>query len=622
MDLSTLKVALESLETQESILERLKEFNTKNAEANVFDNKTKQTTITSLMKLFGDNIKSISFTEDSNSTNLQVLLASTECLRILTRDGITDFMLETENIQSIVSTAGLYYQDVPFCLAMKNRYTANSPIQTDVWVEGTKTLINIIFVNHNSPIISDILYSLKKIGLLECLLGRLRVYMGPNPVLQPLDMIVYDLKLLFLITACSSSERAWVLQETDGLQVMCSLIHQWVYFSFRQAPSSIPKKYLITEIRKEPSPLSLEENVPLTSQMLFDATCVTTLPEIKVVGIIVDSLKILFSLTANWSPEFYDKSSNKECLKRVYNDLRLLVVSFSGWSSADVIYTKLFNDCVNLLMNIPYPMIPVLIPKIGSTVFSEVSLGSVPPPCTPSSVEGANKGAGQDTLLLVQFEERNMSIVKLLIDRLDLELKSNEDKREQMALTKITLLPTLRTLARGNSTVRHFVRKRILPPLKKVTSRPEDGQDLKARLVKLMVHADHSLAYSTADFLFVLCKENVDRLVKYTGFGNAAGLLMQRGLLAGGSHEGEADYSSDSGDSDTEEFLECQSELDPITGAPKVHDTSVLDSMTEEEKEAEAVSLMNAIDKLNKTGVIKMVDTSGQVVSKENMQDK
>lgn len=622
MELSSLKEALESLETQESILERLKEFNIKNAETNVFDNKIKQTTITDLMNIFRDNIKSISFAEESNSISLQILRASTECLRILTRDGITDLMLETENIQSIASTAGLYYRDVPFCLAMKNRYAANSPIQTGVWIEGTKTLINIIFVNHNSPIVSDILHSLKKIGVLECLLGRLRVYMGLDPTPLPLDMIVYDLKLLFLITACSSSERAWVLEETDGLQVMCSLIHQWLYFSFRQEPSIIAKKYLITEIRNEPSPLSLEENVPLSSQMLFDAICATTLPDIKVVGIIVDSLKILFSLTANWTPDFYDKSSNKECLKRIYNDIRLLVVSFSGWSSADVIYTKLFNDCVNLLMNMPYSMIPVLIPKIGNTVFSKTSLESVPPPCTLSSVEGANKGVGQDTLLLVQFEERNMSIVKLLVDRLDLELKCSEDKREQMTLTKITLLPALRTLARGNSTVRHFVRKRTLPPLKTVTGRPEEGQDLRARLVKLMVHADHSLAYSTADFLFVLCKENVDRLVKYTGFGNAAGLLMQRGLLAGGSHEGEADYSSDSGDSDTEEFIQCQSELDPITGAPKVHEPSVLDSMTEEEKEAEAVKLMDAIDKLNKTGVIKMVDTSGQVVSKENMQDK
>lgn len=43
----------------------------------------------------------------------------------------------------------------------------------------------------------------------------------------------------------------------------------------------------------------------------------------------------------------------------------------------------------------------------------------------------------------------------------------------------------------------------------------------------------------------------VDNLLKYTGYGNAAGLLMARGLLAGG--RGETEYSSDE-DSDTEEY--------------------------------------------------------------------
>ncbi len=46
----------------------------------------------------------------------------------------------------------------------------------------------------------------------------------------------------------------------------------------------------------------------------------------------------------------------------------------------------------------------------------------------------------------------------------------------------------------------------------------------------------------------------VSRLVKHTGFGNAAGLLMSRGLLGGGRCEGEEQYSSDSESSDTEEY--------------------------------------------------------------------
>ena len=65
--------------------------------------------------------------------------------------------------------------------------------------------------------------------------------------------------------------------------------------------------------------------------------------------------------------------------------------------------------------------------------------------------------------------------------------------------------------------------------------------------------------------MFVLCKENVDRLVKYTGYGNAAGLLASRGLMAGGCSHKE-DYSSDDDNSDTEEYSRVKDQIDPITG--------------------------------------------------------
>ena len=49
---------------------------------------------------------------------------------------------------------------------------------------------------------------------------------------------------------------------------------------------------------------------------------------------------------------------------------------------------------------------------------------------------------------------------------------------------------------------------------------------------------------------------SVDRLIKYTGYGNAAGLLASRGLMLGGKRN--VDYSSDSEDSDTEEYLQVK----------------------------------------------------------------
>jgi len=47
----------------------------------------------------------------------------------------------------------------------------------------------------------------------------------------------------------------------------------------------------------------------------------------------------------------------------------------------------------------------------------------------------------------------------------------------------------------------------------------------------------------------------VSRFVKYTGYGNAAGLLAQRGLMCGGRGD---EYSSESEDSETEEYSELK----------------------------------------------------------------
>lgn len=69
-----------------------------------------------------------------------------------------------------------------------------------------------------------------------------------------------------------------------------------------------------------------------------------------------------------------------------------------------------------------------------------------------------------------------------------------------------------------------------------------------------------------ADFLFVLCKENPDRLVKHTGYGNAAGLFAARGLLGGINEKTTIVYSSDDDDSDTEEYSAVADLVDPITG--------------------------------------------------------
>lgn len=59
----------------------------------------------------------------------------------------------------------------------------------------------------------------------------------------------------------------------------------------------------------------------------------------------------------------------------------------------------------------------------------------------------------------------------------------------------------------------------------------------------------------------------VGRMIKYTGYGNAAGHFANRGLL--GAHKmcsENSQYSSDSEDSDTEEYLAMRHTVNPVTG--------------------------------------------------------
>lgn len=48
----------------------------------------------------------------------------------------------------------------------------------------------------------------------------------------------------------------------------------------------------------------------------------------------------------------------------------------------------------------------------------------------------------------------------------------------------------------------------VLPPLRDVKNRPEVGNLLRNKLVRLMTHIDTDVKHCAAEFLFVLCKES------------------------------------------------------------------------------------------------------------------
>jgi hypothetical protein len=66
------------------------------------------------------------------------------------------------------------------------------------------------------------------------------------------------------------------------------------------------------------------------------------------------------------------------------------------------------------------------------------------------------------------------------------------------------------------------------------------------------------------DHLLIICTFLFTK--KITGFGNSAGLIANRGLLAPSRTRG--NYSSDSEESDTEEYLNMVDKINPVTGKP------------------------------------------------------
>ncbi|TNN40089.1 Synembryn-B [Liparis tanakae] len=194
---------------------------------------------------------------------------------------------------------------------------------------------------------------------------------------------------------------------------------------------------------------------------------------------------------------------------------------------------------------------------------------------------------------------KNMDAVQMLIDFMEKRM----DK--QGSNYKEGLTPVLSLLTEGSRhhrEIRRYIKAQVLPPLKEVKIRPEIGTATRNKLVRLMTHVDMGVKQTAAEFLFVLCKESVDNLLKYTGYGNAAGLLVARGLLAGG--RGETQYSEDE-DSDTEEYKSAKPFINPITGHVEEPMPNPIEEMTEEQKEYEAQKLVNMFDKLSRQNVIR-----------------
>uniref|UniRef100_A0A1A8N3H8 Synembryn n=1 Tax=Nothobranchius pienaari TaxID=704102 RepID=A0A1A8N3H8_9TELE len=274
----------------------------------------------------------------------------------------------------------------------------------------------------------------------------------------------------------------------------------------------------------------------------------------------MEALKALFNLTLT---EVRDEEDNHQ-FRLIAAILRhLLMLKTETEDKTE----EAHSHAVNLLNNLPVSCLDVLID-------------------TP--VQG-----GQE-----KYGGKNIEAVQVLLDFMEKRIDKGSSYKEG-------LTPVLSLLTEGSRChreLRRYLKAQVLPPLKDVKSRPEVGTTIRNKLVRLMTHVDMGVKQTAAEFLFVLCKESVDNLLKYTGYGNAAGLLVARGLLAGG--RGETQYSEDE-DSDTEEYKSAKPFINPITGHVEEPMPNPIEDMTEEQKEYEAEKLASMFDKLSRQNLIR-----------------
>ncbi|XP_008309308.1 chaperone Ric-8A isoform X2 [Cynoglossus semilaevis] len=354
----------------------------------------------------------------------------------------------------------------------------------------------------------------------------------------------FDLRLAFLLTALRVDVRAQLAHELHGVSLLGNLLDATLGLCW---------------------PDTLE-----TARAGFEGVANEELPPLgrNQIELAMEILKILFNITFDSTRRKVDEEEAAE-YRHLGAIMRHCLMSRADGEERT---EEFHSHTVNLLGNLPLPCLDVLL-------LPKVQQGSV------------------------EYMGVNMDAVNVLVEFMEKRLDRGHKLKE-------TLLPSLNLLtesSRVHRETRKFLRSKVLPPLRDVKNRPEVGNAVRNKLVRLMTHIDTDVKNCAAEFLFVLCKENVSRFIKYTGYGNAAGLLVARGLLSGGKDCG---IYSDDEESETEEYKEAKAHINPITGVVEEEQPNPMEGMTEEQKELEAIKLLNMFDKLSRNNLIKPMQLS------------
>lgn len=191
-----------------------------------------------------------------------------------------------------------------------------------------------------------------------------------------------------------------------------------------------------------------------------------------------------------------------------------------------------------------------------------------------------------------------------ILEHLDIQLRTyNKNNFRDKVLP---VLNVCANICKYKDDVRRRWFKEVIGSTEDFEKRPEECDTPRGRLVKLMTSVDFHIKEIASEFLYALCGADAEKLITYTGFGNSAGYLSNKGLLSKSKDQSDPDSNGGTTDSDSDQkYNEIRHKIDPITGKLETAKSNPMAGMSEEEKEWHAHQLANAIDKLSKIGVMK-----------------
>jgi hypothetical protein len=554
------------------------------------------------------------------SPNFNCICSCLNAIRILSRD--KDLSFNNEEILIILQKlAGL--NDEPTCtqnqITKLNFLNLNNLNQNQEIVNlSLKSMANLIY---NSSF-AQIFYA--KTNLIDIITNYIKDF-NMKFYTNNITICTFNIRLLFLLTIFNRSLCLKLKDNFHILTYLIEIIDQIIKDNLNDKRS---------KINNTASSSSKNNHVEMCYLKSID------------IDYLIELLKLLYNLTMDkkestkMSIEEYEAHLMRlvsilrdllTCKEEILNSIDENQMEILSKQQNKSKLDDLHSNIINLLLNMPlFCFEELLIPLDSSENNKQVIKKTVK---NTKRFNNNNKKTQFLDNSDYDFEGKNLEAINIILQYLkkclNLYLKSNNNNNNQVLniknpefivdhLQPVLLLLTV--ISKSNCVIRKFCRLKVLPPLgEEVFKLPTEGNCLRNQLVCLMTDMNLHIKRLTEQFLYVLCKENVGRLIKYTGFGNAAGLIADIGFLKLNLNKDTKDvdaYSTDSESSDTEEYERIKDYVNQVTGRYEKDRKSLFDGLSEEQKECIAHELMCGIDKLSKIGVIKPagIDESGKLV--------